>query len=42
MFDTMDIDWMWMLVGFIVGISSAWFVSDLVFPVVKHKDDDND
>ena len=33
MFDTIKVDWMWMLVGFVIGISSAWFVSDLVFPV---------
>jgi hypothetical protein len=40
MFDALDIDWMWMLVGFIVGICSAWFISDLVFPVIDHEDDD--
>lgn len=36
-----NIDWMWMGVGFVIGISSAWFVSDLVFPV-KNKDRDNE
>jgi hypothetical protein len=35
MFDNIDIDWTWMLVGFVVGIGSAWFVSDLVFPIRK-------
>ena len=30
-----NIEWMWMGVGFIVGISCAWFVSDLVFPIKK-------
>jgi len=35
MFDTINIDWMWMLVGFVIGVGSAWFVSDLVFPVKK-------
>ena len=34
-----NIDWMWMGVGFIVGVGSAWFVSDLVFPI---KDRNND
>jgi len=34
-----NIEWGWMLVGFVVGISSAWCVSDLVFPI---KDEDND
>jgi hypothetical protein len=31
----LNIDWMWMGVGFILGIGSAWFVSDLVFPIKK-------
>lgn len=31
----LNIEWGWMLVGFVVGIGSAWFVSDLVFPVSK-------
>lgn len=31
----MNIDWIWMGVGFVIGISCAWFVSDLVFPVSK-------
>jgi hypothetical protein len=30
-----NIDWMWMGVGFVAGISSAWLVSDLVFPIKK-------
>jgi len=34
MFD-INIDWMWMGVGFVIGIGSAWFVSDLVFPIKK-------
>lgn len=34
-----NIDWMWMGVGFVIGISCAWFVSDLVFPI---KDKNND
>ena len=38
MFD-ISIDWMWMGVGFIIGVGSAWFVSDLVFPI-KGKDND--
>jgi len=38
MFD-ISIDWMWMGVGFIVGVGCSWFVSDLVFPI---KDKNND
>jgi hypothetical protein len=40
MFD-INIDWMWMGVGFIVGIVCSWSVCDLVFPVTKRirKDD---
>jgi hypothetical protein len=30
-----NIEWMWMGVGFIAGIGSAWLVSDLVFPIKK-------
>jgi len=40
MFD-ISIDWMWMGVGFIVGISCSWFVSDLVFPVSKRYTEDD-
>jgi hypothetical protein len=35
MFDNMAIEWMWMGVGFVVGIGCSWFVSDLVFPVKR-------
>lgn len=35
-----NIDWVWMLVGFIVGIGCSWFVSDLVFPVKEIDRDD--
>jgi hypothetical protein len=31
----LNIDWMWMGVGFFIGVSCAWCVSDLVFPVKK-------
>jgi hypothetical protein len=27
-----SIEWMWMGLGFVVGVLSAWFVSDIVFP----------
>jgi len=30
-----DINWVQVGVGFIIGISSAWLVSDLVFPIKK-------
>lgn len=33
MFDHITVDWMWMGVGFVVGITCAWVVSDLVFPI---------
>lgn len=36
MFD-INIDWMWMGVGFVIGISCAWLVSDLVFPIRDKK-----
>lgn len=35
MFDTLDVDWMWMGVGFIIGIVCSWLVSDLVYPIKK-------
>lgn len=41
MVDNLNIEWAWMGVGFVIGISSAWFVSDLVFPI-KHKEKDNE
>jgi hypothetical protein len=28
-----NIEWGWMLAGFVVGISCSWLVSDLVFPL---------
>jgi hypothetical protein len=40
MFD-ISIDWMWMGVGFIVGIGCSWFVCDLVFPVSKRYTEDD-
>jgi len=30
-----NIDWMWMGVGFIVGIGCSWAVCDLVFPIKR-------
>lgn len=27
-----SMEWIYMGVGFVVGVGSAWFVSDLVFP----------
>jgi hypothetical protein len=35
MFDNIHIDWMWMFVGFVVGVVCSWTVCDLVFPVRK-------
>lgn len=36
-----DINWVQIGVGFVVGVLSAWFVSDLVF-YVKNNEDNND
>lgn len=33
----LNIEWSWMLVGFVIGIGCSWFVSDLVFPVAERK-----
>lgn len=33
MLDNIDIDWVWMLAGFVFGIVCSWFVSDLVYPI---------
>jgi len=41
MVDT-DIDWLWMLFGFVVGIVCSWFVSDLVYPIKKHRKNDEE
>jgi hypothetical protein len=30
-----DINWVQIGVGFIIGIVGSWFVSDLVFPIRK-------
>ena len=38
MVDT-NIVWIWMGVGFVVGVVCSWFVADLIFPI---KDKDND
>jgi hypothetical protein len=40
MFD-LNIDWMWVSVGFIVGVGCSWFVSDLVFTTVNVKEEDH-
>ena len=38
----LNIEWGWMLVGFIVGISCSWFVSDLVFPIKENTKHDEE
>jgi hypothetical protein len=35
MFDTINIDWVTLGVGFVIGVIGSWFVSDLVFPIRK-------
>lgn len=35
-------DWMWLVVGFVVGIICCYFVCDLVFPVMEDRREDND
>lgn len=33
MFDNINIDWVTLGVGFVIGVIGSWFVSDLVFKV---------
>ncbi len=35
MFDHMTIEWMWIGVGYVIGISCGWIVSDLVYPIKR-------
>lgn len=35
MFDNLNIDWVTLGVGFVIGVISTWFVHDLVFPVTN-------
>jgi hypothetical protein len=39
MLDNLNVEWLWMGLGFIVGVGSSLSVSDLIFPI---KDKDND
>jgi hypothetical protein len=31
----MTIEWMWIGVGYVIGISCGWIVSDLVYPIKR-------
>jgi hypothetical protein len=33
MLDNLNVEWLWMGLGFIIGIGSSWFVSDLIYPI---------
>jgi hypothetical protein len=35
MIDNINIDWITLGVGFVIGVVSSWLVSDLVFPIRK-------
>ncbi len=35
MADILYVDWTWLGVGFIAGVSCSWAVCDLVFPIKK-------
>lgn len=35
-------DWMWLIVGFVIGIACCWFVCDLVFPIEVRKDNNDE
>lgn len=37
-----NIEWAWMLGGFVVGIMCSWFVSDLVYPVKEESKHDKE
>ena len=35
MADIINVDWMWMGVGFVLGIGCSWAVCDIVFPTLR-------
>jgi hypothetical protein len=35
MLDNLGTEWVWMGVGFIVGVGSSWMVADLVYPIKR-------
>jgi len=37
-----NIEWFWMMVGFVVGITCSWFVSDLVYPSKDYRKHDEE
>lgn len=37
-----NIEWLWMMVGFVIGIGCSWFVSDLVYPVKENTKNDEE
>ena len=37
----LNVEWGWMLVGFVVGIGCSWLVSDLVYPSKDHRKNDD-
>jgi hypothetical protein len=33
MLDSLNVEWLWMGFGFIIGIGSSWSVADLIYPI---------
>lgn len=38
----LNVEWGWMLVGFVIGIGCSWFVSDLVYPAKDYRKHDEE
>jgi hypothetical protein len=38
----LNVEWIWMLVGFVVGIGCSWLVSDLVYPSKDYRKNDKE
>jgi hypothetical protein len=37
MLDNLNVEWLWMGLGFIIGVGSSWVVADLVYPIRKKR-----
>jgi hypothetical protein len=35
MLDNLNVEWLWMGLGFIIGIGSSWCVADLIYPIKR-------
>jgi hypothetical protein len=38
----LNVEWIWMLVGFVAGIGCSWLVSDLVYPSKDYRKNDKE